>query len=78
MAYLTTLTLDDLDRPATMQHRLAATGRLDDMDRRVVRGFLTTLSEYLRDRGTGTRFEYTVTDSDFDNVVDLFKQGLPK
>jgi hypothetical protein len=78
MAYLATLTLDDCNSPRMMEFRLNPTGRLDGMPLRIRKGFLTTLGEYLMDRGGDIRYQYIVTDSDFDTVVEMFKQGLPE
>ena len=81
MAYLTTLTLDELSSPAQVQSRILPTGRLDEYSVYGRAILIRALIVYLTDKGPDTKsndprvmFQYTVTDSDIDTVVDRIQR----
>ena len=83
MAYLTTLTLDELSSPAQVQSRILPTGRLDEYSVYGRAILIRALIVYLTDKGPETksddplvRFQYPVTDSDIDTVVDLIQRDF--
>ena len=82
MAYLATLTLDDMVNLRVMESKLKPSGRLDGMSRFLLEPFLLALREYLKERGPLTidnyvdRFQYVVRDTDVDFVTTELMNDL--
>jgi len=77
MAYITTLSPNDLRNHLMMEMRIERSGRLDEFKTPYgKRVFLFALKEYLEERGCNTvpddprtRYQYVVTDTDIDTVL---------
>lgn len=82
MAYLATVSADDLNQPRILDFRLEHTGRLDGLGIMTREAVMFALGKYLQVRGYGVsddprdRFKYVVTDEDLDKVLSMFKTDI--